>query len=59
MEPPKRLGNLWLCKTTSDGSSELVDLDILVSKLSSRGIEDRRNAVGVGYCGLCGRIASC
>ncbi|WVZ04921.1 hypothetical protein V8G54_018267 [Vigna mungo] len=46
VEPPKRLGNLWLCKTTSDGSSELVDLDILVSKLSSRGIEDRRNAVG-------------
>jgi len=46
VEPPKRLGNLWLCKTTLDGSSELVDLDILVSKLSSRGIEDQRSAVG-------------
>ncbi|KAK7373712.1 hypothetical protein VNO80_07128 [Phaseolus coccineus] len=46
VEPPKRLGNLWLCKTTSDGSSELVDLDILVSNLSSGAIEDQRSAVG-------------
>ncbi|RDX91521.1 U-box domain-containing protein 13, partial [Mucuna pruriens] len=45
VEPPKRLRNLWLCKT-SDGSAELIDLDILVSKLSSSDIEDRRYAAG-------------
>lgn len=46
VEPPKRLGNLWLSMTTSDGSSELVDLDILVSRLSSSDTEDRRCAAG-------------
>ncbi|KAL2957640.1 hypothetical protein AAZX31_18G160500 [Glycine max] len=46
VEPPKRSGNLWLCKTTSDGSSEFIDLDILVSKLSSNDIEELRCAVG-------------
>ncbi|KAG5091997.1 hypothetical protein JHK82_050775 [Glycine max] len=45
VEPPKRSGNLWLCKTTSDGSSEFIDLDILVSKLSSNDIEELRCAV--------------
>uniref|UniRef100_A0A0R0F179 RING-type E3 ubiquitin transferase n=2 Tax=Glycine max TaxID=3847 RepID=A0A0R0F179_SOYBN len=44
VEPPKRSGNLWLCKTTSDGSSEFIDLDILVSKLSSNDIEELRCA---------------
>lgn len=46
VEPPKRSGNLWLCKTTSDGSSEFIDLDILVSKLSSNDIEELQCAVG-------------
>ncbi|KAL2336671.1 hypothetical protein Fmac_011117 [Flemingia macrophylla] len=46
VEPPKRLGSLWLCMTTSDGSSELIDLDILVSRLSSSDIEDQQHAAG-------------
>lgn len=46
MEPPKRLGNLRLCKETSDGSSEFIDLDTLMRKLASRDIEDQRCAAG-------------
>lgn len=46
VEPPKRLGNLRLCKETSDGSSEFIDLDTLMRKLASRDIEDQRCAAG-------------
>ncbi|KAK7395327.1 hypothetical protein VNO78_15878 [Psophocarpus tetragonolobus] len=46
VEPPKRLGNLWVCKTTSDGSSELIDLSVLLRKLSSSDIGDQRCAAG-------------
>ncbi|KAK7293023.1 hypothetical protein RJT34_15883 [Clitoria ternatea] len=47
VEPPKRFGNLRFCKTTSDGSSsELIDLDVLMSKLASSNTEDQRCATG-------------
>ncbi|KAK7255866.1 hypothetical protein RIF29_29291 [Crotalaria pallida] len=46
VELPKRMGNLRLCKATSDGSSESLDLDTLMSKLTSIDIEDQRFAAG-------------
>lgn len=46
LEPPKRLGNFRLCKATSDGSSELIDLHTLMRKLTSSDIEDQRYAAG-------------
>ncbi|WJX81802.1 non-specific serine/threonine protein kinase [Trifolium repens] len=48
VEPPRtrRLGNFWICKETSDGSSELINLDTLMRKLTSSYIEDQRYAAG-------------
>ncbi|CAL5192055.1 unnamed protein product [Lathyrus oleraceus] len=46
VEQPKRLESLRLCKETSDGTSELIDLDSLMRKLISRYIEDQRCAAG-------------
>ncbi|XP_027352236.1 U-box domain-containing protein 13-like [Abrus precatorius] len=46
VESPKRLGSLRLCKTASDGSSELIDLDILMNKLASNDIDNQRLAAG-------------
>jgi hypothetical protein len=48
VEPPRtrRLGNFWICKETSDGSSELINLDTLMRKITSSYIEDQRYAAG-------------
>ncbi|XP_057753257.1 U-box domain-containing protein 13-like [Arachis stenosperma] len=42
VEPPKRTEKLRLCKATSDGSSEFIDIDTLLSRLTSSDIEDQR-----------------
>lgn len=46
VEPPRRVGNFWLCKETSDGYSELINLDTLMRKLTCSNVEDQRNAAG-------------
>ncbi|XP_045792939.1 U-box domain-containing protein 13-like isoform X2 [Trifolium pratense] len=48
VEPPRtrRVGNFWICKETSDGSSELINLDTLIRNLTSSYIEDQRSAAG-------------
>lgn len=46
MEPPKRSGNSCKGRVVSGGSAESVELDALLSKLSSDNIEDQRTAAG-------------
>ncbi|KAK7338834.1 hypothetical protein VNO77_19467 [Canavalia gladiata] len=46
VEPPKRLGSLRLYKIMSDGSSEFIDLNILMRKLASSDLEDQRCTAG-------------
>lgn len=46
MEPPKRSGNSRQGRVVSSGSAESVELDALLSKLTSDNIEDRRSAAG-------------
>ncbi|MED6181723.1 hypothetical protein PIB30_021993 [Stylosanthes scabra] len=49
VEPPKRTGKLRLCKATSDGTSELIDIDTLLSRLTSSDTEDQRRTAGECY----------
>jgi hypothetical protein len=46
VEPPKRSGNSHQGRVVSSGSAESVELDALLSKLTSDNIEDRRSAAG-------------
>lgn len=46
MEPSKRPGNSHQGRIVSTGSAEGVELDILLSKLTSDNIEDQRSAAG-------------
>ncbi|KAJ9180729.1 hypothetical protein P3X46_008941 [Hevea brasiliensis] len=46
VEPPKKSGNLHLCKTSSACLVEALELDTLFSQLISSNIEDQRSAAG-------------
>lgn len=46
VEPSKRPGNSHQGRVVSTGSAEGVELDILLSKLTSDNIEDQQSAAG-------------
>lgn len=46
MEPPKRSGNSQSSRVLSTGSVSSVELDALLSKLTSGDIDDQRTAAG-------------
>lgn len=52
MEPPKRSGNSHQGRVAYAGSIEMVELEALLSKLTSDNIEDQKTAAGEHYKSL-------